>query len=188
MPGPNACLPGFRAVRAVLDAELHRVLEHRHAPVRHRDQHLRRLHQRRPLQRLARTRIAFTMAVPAKSSSLVQQSARPAGAKWEDPPVYIDKLQYRFDGAGYLRDQFTHIFLLSADGGHPRQLTTGDYNHGGAFSWTPDGRSIIFSANRRDDAEYQPRNSEIYEVDVASGSINVLTDRIGPDRSPVVKL
>ncbi len=130
--------------------------------------------------------IAFTMAVPAKSSSLVQPPGRPAGAKWEDPPVYIDKLQYRFDGAGYLKDQFTHIFLLSADGGYPRQLTTGDYNHGGAFSWTPDSRAIIFSANRRDDAEYQPRNSEIYEVEVASASIKVLSDREGPDGSPVV--
>ncbi len=132
------------------------------------------------------TQIAFNMAVPADDDKLVQPPQKPAGAKWEEPPVYIDDLQYRFDGVGYLKDEYTHIFLLSADGGHPRQLTSGEFDHSGAFDWSPDGQSIIFSANRHEDAEYEPRNSEVYEADVATGAITALTDRHGPDGNPAV--
>lgn len=128
--------------------------------------------------------IAFTMAVPAEKKALVQAPKKPQGAEWEEPPVYIDQLKYRADGAGYLKSQYTHIFLLSADGGHPRQLTHGDYNHGGDFVWSEDGSSIIFSANRHEDAEYDPRNSEIYEIDVETREITMLTDRQGPDGNP----
>lgn len=130
--------------------------------------------------------VAFTMSVESSASSLVKLPKPPKGAKWTDPPVYIDKLNYRADGAGYLPAAYSHIFLLSADGGHPRQLSSGDYNYGGAFDWTPDGKYLIVTANRHEDNEYEPRNTEIYELEVASGSIRALTDRLGPDASPKV--
>jgi dipeptidyl aminopeptidase/acylaminoacyl peptidase len=128
--------------------------------------------------------IAFTMAVPSESKPFVQPPRKPQGAEWEEPPVFIDKLQYRYDGAGYLKNQYTHIFLLPADGGHPRQLTHGDYDHGGDFTWSKDGSSIIFSANRHENAEYDPRNSEIYEIDIDTREVTTLTDRQGPDGNP----
>lgn len=130
--------------------------------------------------------IAFSMSVDGAPSSLIQLPKPPKGAKWTEPPRYIDQLNYRSDGAGYLPAAYTHLFLLSADGGHPRQLTSGDFNHGAAFDWTPDGKYLIVSANRHPDGEYQPRNSELYEVEVANGSIRALTDRVGPDGGPAV--
>jgi len=75
--------------------------------------------------------------------------------------------------------------VIGSDGGYARQLTSGDYNHGD-YDWTPDGSSIILSANRHDDAEYEPANSELYELSVADGSIKALTDRKGPDSNPAV--
>lgn len=130
--------------------------------------------------------IAFSMSVDAKDASLTALPSPPKGAKWTEKPKYIDELNYRRDGAGYLAAAYQHIFLMSADGGHPRQLTSGDFNHGGDFDWTPDGKHIIFAANRHPDGEYEPRNSEIYELEVASGTIKPLTDRKGPDGAPVV--
>ena len=38
--------------------------------------------------------IAFTMNVPYSSKPLVSLPSKPAGAKWEAPPKYIDKLDY----------------------------------------------------------------------------------------------
>lgn len=131
--------------------------------------------------------ISFTMRIDGKTKSLAQMPAKPQGAKWVDPPIVIDRLQFKSDGRkGILPVSYAHLFLLSAEGGHARQLTDGDFNHGGAYSWSPDSKSIVFSANRRDNAAYDNRNSEVYELDVASGKIKVLTDRQGPDGSPRV--
>ncbi|RMD89806.1 MAG: S9 family peptidase, partial [Calditrichaeota bacterium] len=130
--------------------------------------------------------IAFTMFVKEKPRPFAELPPKPEGAKWAKPPRYIDRLLYRADGRGYLKEGYTQIFVLPADGGTPRQITSGPYNHGGPLAWTPDGRSIIFSANRHEDWQYDPLNSEIYEVSLADGSIKVLTDRQGPDTNPVL--
>lgn len=124
--------------------------------------------------------IAFTMFVPESPTPLVDLPAPPDGADWGPAWKYIDGLNYRADGAGYLRSGHRHIFVLPAEGGTPRQLTDGAFNDN-APQWTPDGRSILFVANRHDEAAYDPNNSEIYEVSVADGTIKALTDRKGPD-------
>ena len=73
-----------------------------------------------------------------------------------------------------------------ADGGTPRQLTAGDFDHGGTLSWMPDGSALVLSANRRDDADFEPQDSELWRVDVTTGAMTQLTDRRGPDHSPAV--
>ena len=130
--------------------------------------------------------IVFSMFVASSTKPLVTLPSKPEGAKWNDPPIYIDKMNYRADGAGYLKEGYRQLFLLSTDGGTPRQLTTGDFNHGGTVSWTPDNKNILFSANRHEDGEFDPRNSEVYRLNVANGSITSLTNRQGPDNNPVI--
>ena len=130
------------------------------------------------------TQLAFSMFVPAEGTTLASPPKAPEGAEWAAPAKVIDRLYYRADGRGYLETGNTHIFVLSADGGTPRQLTSGDFNHGGSLSWAPDGNTIAFSANRLDDYEYQPTQSEVWTVNVDDGALTQLTDRLGPDRSP----
>jgi len=130
--------------------------------------------------------IALTMFVEAPSESMVTLPRKPDGAEWADPPKLITKLRYRADGRGYLDDGFVQVFVLPAEGGTPRQLTSGPFDHTGTPSWTPDGQSLIISANRHEDHEYDPANSEVYEVSVADGTTRALTDRQGPDSNPVV--
>lgn len=130
--------------------------------------------------------IAFTGRVPYKKESWVQLPAKPEGAQWTKKPVVIDKLKYRADGAGFLADEHTHLFVIDANGGQPRQLTTGNFNVSSDFSWSADGKSIFVSANHRPDWEYDPSNAEIHEVKVKDGSLKTLTDRSGPDSSPRV--
>lgn len=130
--------------------------------------------------------IAFSMTVPEKSKPFAEMPPKPEGAEWAKPPKVIDRLIYRADGAGFLKRGFRHLFVVPAEGGSPRQLTSGRFNHGARPEWTPDGEALIFSANRHEDWEYEPNNSEIYEIGVAGGEIRVLTDRLGPDFSPAV--
>jgi dipeptidyl aminopeptidase/acylaminoacyl peptidase len=98
----------------------------------------------------------------------------------------VDRFPYRADGAGYLKTGYTHVFMIPADGGTPRQLTSGEYNHGGHLAWTPDGKSILFGANRQDDWIFDPMESELWSVEVASGEMTQLTDRDGPDAGPSI--
>jgi acylaminoacyl-peptidase len=130
--------------------------------------------------------IAFTMLVPKPGKPMVEPPPKPQGAEWAQPPKVIEKLVYRADGRGYLEDGYRHLFLLPAEGGTPRQLTSGEFHHGSAPAWTPDGKSLMISANRHEDWEYEPIDREIYEVLVADGTIRALTDRRGPDDSPAV--
>ena len=132
------------------------------------------------------TWLAFTMRVPATSTPMATLPAKPEGAEWAEPAKVVDKFVYRRDGSGYVKDGFTHVFIVPAEGGHPRQLTSGDYDHRGPLSWTGDGQGIVFSANRRDDWERTPQNSVVYRVEVSTGAIVALTDRDGPDESPQV--
>lgn len=130
--------------------------------------------------------IAFAMFVPSQPSSPnAQMPPMPAGADWGPAIKVVDRMNYRADGQGWLRPGYTHLFVVPAEGGTPRQLTTGDFNHGGTPSWTPDGEYLVFSANRKD-PEGEPQNSEVFAVSVTDGSITQLTDRYGPDGSPVV--
>ncbi|MGD8441045.1 MAG: S9 family peptidase [Holophagae bacterium] len=131
------------------------------------------------------TRIAFAMPVPSPVEPLVELPGKPPGAEWAEPATVIRKVVYRIDGLGYVPDVFYQIFVLPADGGTPRQITSGDFNHRDP-RWTPDGRALVFSANRHDNWELEPRNTEIYEVDLETREITALTDREGPDDSPVV--
>jgi acylaminoacyl-peptidase len=82
---------------------------------------------------------------------------------------------------------------VPADGGTARQLSRGSFHHGGGPGrgsgspvWTPDSRHVLISANRRSDFELESRDTEIYEFDVATGTMRALTDRRGPDNSPAV--
>jgi dipeptidyl aminopeptidase/acylaminoacyl peptidase len=52
------------------------------------------------------------------------------------------------------------------------------------LSWTPDGQGIVFSANRKSNWERELLDTEIYAIDLASGRIDELTHRNGPDDEP----
>ena len=130
--------------------------------------------------------LGFTMAVPAERKPLkVELPEAPKNAKWADPPKLIDRMVFRVDGAGYLPNVFSQLFIIGADGGAARQLTQGDFDTHGTPAFTVDGKSVLISANRRADADYEPLDSEIYRVDLKDSSLHALTDRRGPDRNPV---
>jgi len=130
------------------------------------------------------TQIAFTIPVEAEPPEGVKMPKKPKGAQWADPPVVIEKVNYRSNARGYLPDEYRHIFVVPALGGTPRQLTDGDYDHG-APSWSADGSKVYFSATRKPEAEWVVQDSEIYSVTM-DGTIEALTDRRGPDRDPIV--
>ena len=138
------------------------------------------------------SRLAFYKLVPEAPLTIGELPAPPAGAEWAAPAKYTDKLVFRFDGIGDMPSGYWHLFTVPAEGGTPRQLTSGEKSYtagffaapGGGPAWTPSSDAILLSANLRDDWELDWQDSEVYEVSVDDGSVRTLTDRRGPDASP----
>ncbi|MCH7473934.1 MAG: PD40 domain-containing protein [Gemmatimonadetes bacterium] len=131
--------------------------------------------------------IAFTSRVDDKAEFAgVKLPSRPKGAQWTGEPKVVERAGYRRDRRGYIDTGWTHLFVVPADGGTPRQLTDGEWNHSGV-AWSPDGSEIYFTSYRSEDWA-RPSNwqeSEIYAVTVATRELRQLTNRRGPDRQPV---
>ena len=130
--------------------------------------------------------IAFSMIVPEDPLVLVPGPDKPDDAVWPDAPRVTARLKYESDGSGYIEPGYRHFFVVSALGGTPQQVTTGNFRHDGTPQWSRDDRSLIFHGNRNDDWELSFNNSEIYSVAIDSGETTALTDRNGPDADPVV--
>ena len=127
--------------------------------------------------------IAFTMLALDEKAKLGEAPPKPEGADWAPPLELITKMVYRSDNAGYLKPGYTHIYVVSADGGAPRQLTFGAFDEDGPVAWTPDGKYVVITGNRHENSEREPVNSEVYRVALADGAIEELTKRNGPDRA-----
>ncbi len=127
--------------------------------------------------------ISFSMFVVGSELSLVRPPKRPKGAKWADAPRVTTRLKHEADGSGYMKPGYSQLFVIPAEGGTPRQITKSNFQHRAAPIWAKDGQSLYFSANRKEDWEYDFRNSEIYNVSLNTGKVTSLTGRDGPDRS-----
>ncbi len=130
--------------------------------------------------------LAFTAFVGSQVKPLATAPQKPEGANWAPPVKVIETLNYRSDGRGYLDPGHTQVFVIPAEGGTPRQLSNGEYNHGGGLSWAADGSRLFISSNRNAGWELAQQNSDLWAIDVASGQMTQLTTRNGPDSSPQV--
>jgi hypothetical protein len=78
---------------------------------------------------------------------MIKMPEKPEGATWAEPAKVIDRLTYRFNRVGYLPDGYWQVFVISAEGGTPIQISKGDYHHtdflgsSGAPVWSP-GRTF----------------------------------------------
>ncbi len=138
------------------------------------------------------TRLAFAKRVPEPALVVGQMPSAPPGAEWAPPAKYTDDLVFRFNGVGEIPPGATHLFVIPAEGGTARQVTHGDKSFAtgfwgpGAFTWDADGKSLLVSANLRDDRDMEMMDTEIYRVAVADGAATALTHRKGPDDVPAV--
>ena len=130
--------------------------------------------------------ILFSSFIDSKREKLITMPEKPKGAKWNDPPVEISDLNYKYDSSGFRKPGEVQFFTIPVSGGTPRQISNiKPEKRAGQAEWLGND-NIIFSANLNDDSDYNTNNSEIYILSLESGKHEALTSRDGPDSSPKV--
>ena len=139
--------------------------------------------------------VGFSMFVPKEPVWKIDMPKAPAGSKWTGSPRIVQQLHFKQDQRGFSEPGYRHMFVVTADGGTPRQITSGDWNVGSRFdvldgsvgwSWASDGRSIVVDGMNDSTADLNYRNSNIYLVDLATGAARRLTTQDGVWSAPVV--
>ncbi|MDC0068607.1 S9 family peptidase [Gammaproteobacteria bacterium] len=134
--------------------------------------------------------IAFAAVVPEDNDWKIDLPKKPVGAKWTEPPRILNDLHYRQDKVGYTESGYSHLFVVPAESGTARQLTSGSWNvgarrspdglfSGAQISWTPDGAAIVVDGFREDREPSAYRRSDIYRISVDKGDISQLTNEPG---------
>ncbi|MFW5660676.1 MAG: S9 family peptidase, partial [Oceanicaulis sp.] len=129
--------------------------------------------------------IAFTMFTPSPGPQVdIGLPQKPPGAEWADPAIVDENTRYEFDGVGEIPDGAAQIYVISADGGAPRALTSVASGSISGLEWSPDGREIYFSWGAREEDAFDFRSSDIYAVRMTGGAPRQVTDFPGPETSP----
>ena len=130
--------------------------------------------------------ILFSSFIDSERDTLIEMPDKPKGAKWNDPPVEISDLNYRYDSSGFRKPGEVQFFTIPVNGGTPRQISNiKPEKRAGQGVWLGNDK-IIFSANLNEDSDYNTNNSEIYVLNLDSGEHKALTSRNGPDYIPKV--
>ncbi|GAC1447379.1 MAG: S9 family peptidase [Ktedonobacterales bacterium] len=90
-----------------------------------------------------------------------------------DQPRLITRLQYRWDGKGYLEGR-RQLFRVPVDGGEPEALTSGDFDTSDP-AMSPDGHSLAFVCDRDADRDAN-MTADLWVRDLATGAERRLTD------------
>ncbi len=133
--------------------------------------------------------LAFLSRVAVKPAWQITMPKAPAGAAWAEPPVVETRLKWRADGIGGIGQRplgHAHVFVVPVTGGAPRQITDGDFDHGGEPAWMPDGKSIVVHAARRPDADTTLYGDDIWRFPLDGGKPLQLTKGDGPETNPLV--
>ena len=133
---------------------------------------------------------SFTWSPDSTRLAIVATDPDPdAEAREKNPdaapkPIVITRLQFKRDGAGFLTDLRSHLYVFDVAKKISTQLSRGPYDDSGA-AWSPDGRMIAFVSNRTEepDANF---NTDIFVVPAdGSSEPRRVTSSEAAESSPV---
>jgi len=137
--------------------------------------------RRKAVTRVAEGVLAFDWSPDGRQLVFVRNDPRKPGPPDDDPWVITRTLIQR-DGEGFLTERRSHLWVVSAGGGEPRQITSGPYDDTDP-RWSPDGRWIAFVSNRTADPDTND-NTDVFVVRPDGSALTCLAANPGPDDTP----
>jgi dipeptidyl aminopeptidase/acylaminoacyl peptidase len=112
--------------------------------------------------------IAFIGVVLSDPDAVVDDPRPPDNKEQlrRSPVVRVARrLDYKHDGQGFVDGRNHHLFVVPADGGEAKQLTSGVWDVTG-FDWSPDSSRLAVIGNAEPNSDLQ-RELDLYVVDLA---------------------
>ena len=122
------------------------------------------------------TMIAYTSKVITKEAKKTNDQRDDSDAK------SYTRLNYKSNDEGFWDYGWRQISVWRMADGKSQPLTHGAFNHGSPV-WSPDGKTLVFAANRSAKADEQPWN-DLWSVPAKGGALKRLTRRKGPAIAP----
>jgi dipeptidyl aminopeptidase/acylaminoacyl peptidase len=103
----------------------------------------------------------------------------------------VTSIRYKRDGTLTFRPHYAtqpkrQLWVVSADGGTPRQITELPFDVG-APVWNPDGSMLFFSGDEEEDDELSSElTSDVWGVPLSGGTVRRLTRNPGSESAPAV--
>ncbi|HLN14105.1 MAG TPA: S9 family peptidase [bacterium] len=123
-------------------------------------------------------------APDGRALAFVGKPPLPADQREDSDVRVISRVRYKADGEGFWDGRWKQIFVVPLAGGEARAVTQGDCDHL-APAWSPDGRSLAYTANPDPNADLT-NVTDLWVVPAdGKGTARRLTDGRGPVQSPV---
>lgn len=127
---------------------------------------------------------AFTWSPDGRRLAVVSKVApetQKGAAEASDLKRYTHAF-YKLDGQGYFDQKRAHIFVVDAATGAAKQVTSGAERNDEVPSWSPDGRTLVFAANRTD---VEGEGSlDVWTVPASGGTLTKVSDVLFRIASP----
>lgn len=125
------------------------------------------------------TRIAFAFTEP--DADVVAREKDPVKKELGVVARHITRRYWKYDGAGYLPHNRSHIWVADAETGDASQLThpvevngDSDFYEENNPIWTPDGQQILFVSNRHINPVTHPDHDDFYLISAEGGEFTPL--------------
>jgi dipeptidyl aminopeptidase/acylaminoacyl peptidase len=116
------------------------------------------------------TRLALVVSDVDPDDVEDEAAGKDAADKKAAPPIVVSRLQFKRDGAGYLRGVRSHIHVFDVRAKTSVQVTSGPFDDGDP-AWHPDGQTLAFSSNRTLPDPDASQNADIFVVAARGGDV-----------------
>ncbi|MFZ7088336.1 S9 family peptidase [Curtobacterium sp. RRHDQ10] len=132
------------------------------------------------------TRLATTARIPAAGRYGVPTEDGTTPDAAAEAPRHIDRLDYRMDGVGFLRDRIRQLVVIEVAAARAEPVTAAVTAGDTPLSdptWTPDGTGVVVVAPR-DLGATETLDSDLYLVDPATGALTLHARSAGGVATP----
>ncbi len=135
--------------------------------------------------------LAWQQFVPSDPPDWLETLPAAPGGERAPPSLVTERLIYRHDLHGDLREGVYHVFVAGADGSAAprpvsRGLWHGGFVHPAGLTWSADGSEILLASNPRAAWDVEPNDTDLFVLRIADGSVRRLTEMRGPVAMPAL--